>query len=422
MEKRQINPNITLYYIPMEKLKTTTFGLYVRRPLCMKEVSFNAVLPYVLKRGCRMAENSARIAHKLEDLYGAELNVAVTKKGENQMMVFDAEAIADQYAPEGEALSAEITELLFSLLFEPALENGVFRAEFVEQEKKNAKDRIESMINDKRTYAHHRCVEEMCKGEPFGLSVLGTQEGVAEVTAESLYRHYQKIITSSSIDIFVCGTADLDRITETVKSKISGILFTAPPVVQTEILKKNTDVQNITEKMDVTQGKLALGFRTNIAPGAPDAWALVVANSVFGAGTHSKLFNNVREKLSLAYYASSQLEKIKGLMVVNAGIEFANFQKAYDETMVQFQAARAGKITDMEFDSSIKTILNSLNSYYDNQRYMRAFYLDQMIAGTNCDIEEYKQHILAVTKEDVVRVFQKIEPDTVYFLTGKGDA
>ncbi len=422
MEKRQVNPNITLYYIPMEKLKTTTFGLYIRRPLSAREASLNAVLPYVLNRGCRMAADSAQIAHKLEDLYGAELNVTVTKKGENQMMVFDAEAIADQYAPEGEKISQELTELLFSMLLEPVLENGIFRKDFVEQEKKNARDKIQSLINDKRTYAHHRCVEEMCKGEPFGLSVLGTAEGVDGVDAENLYAHYQKIITSSAIDIFVCGTADLNKIEDTVKNKISGILFTAPPVAETQILKKNTDIENVTERMDVTQGKLSIGFRTNIKPTDKDAWALVAANSVFGAGTHSKLFNNVREKLSLAYYASSQLEKVKGLMVVNAGIEFENFQKAYDETMAQFHAIQAGEVTDMEFDSSIKTIINSLNSYYDNQRYMRAFYLDQMIAGTNCDIEEYKKNIMAVTKEDVVRVFRQIQPDTIYFLTGKEEA
>ncbi len=422
MEKRQVNPNITIYYIPMEKLKTTTLGMYVRRPMVAAETSLNAVLPHVLKRGCRMAADSVQVAQTLEGLYGASLNVAVTKKGENQMMVFDTETIADRYAPAGEALSGEMTELLFSMLLEPVLENGVFRREFVEQEKKNAKDRIESLINDKRSYAHHRCVEEMCKGEPFGLSALGTAAGVDQITPENLYAHYQTIITSSVIDIFVCGTANLDQIAETIQKKLGGISFLAPPAVNTEILQKNTDLQRVTEQMDVTQGKLSIGFRTNIRPDDPDAWALTVGNSVFGAGTHSKLFNNVREKLSLAYYASSQLEKMKGLMVVNAGIEFANFQKAYDETMAQFQAIQAGEVTDMEFDSSIKTIINSLNSYYDNQRYMRAFYLDQMLAGTNCDIEGYKRNISAVTKDDVIRAFQKIQPDTVYFLTGKEEA
>lgn len=422
MEKRQINKNITLYYIPMEKLKTTTFGLYIRRPLSRAEASLNAVLPRVLKRGCKAAEDSVKIAHKLEDLYGADLHASVTKRGENQMMFFDAETIADCYAPEGENLSGAVTELLCSMVFEPVLEKGIFRADFVEQEKKNAKDKIQSMINDKRTYAHHRCVEEMCKGEAFALSVYGTPEGVDAVNAENLYAHYKKIVTSSAVDIFICGKADLDSVEHTIQSKIKGITFQKPPVIQTEILKKDGAVSNVIERMDVTQGKLSIGFRTNIKPTDPDAWALVVANSVFGAGTHSKLFNNVREKLSLAYYASSQLEKNKGLMIVNAGIEFENFQKAYDETMAQFKAIQAGEVTDMEFSASIKMIINSLDSYYDNQRYMRIFYLDQMIAGTNCDIAEYKKNIMAVTKDDVIRIFQKIQPDTVYFLTGKEEA
>lgn len=422
MEKQQINSNITLYYIPMEKLKTTTFGVYIQRPLTKEEVSLNAVLPSVLKRGCKAATDSVQVAHMLENLYGAELNVGVTKKGENHLLLLDAETIADKYAPEGEALSREVMGLLFSMLLEPVLENGVFRKDFVEQEKKNAIDRIQSMINDKRTYAYHRCMEEMCKGEAFELSSLGDIADVEAITPETLYAHYQKIITSSKIDIFVCGAAEPAEIAAAVQEKIKGISFSAPPMVKTEILKRDTGIREVQEKMEVTQGKLSIGFRTNIAPTEKDLYALVVANSVFGAGTHSKLFNNVREKLSLAYYASSQLEKSKGLMVVNAGIEFENFQKAYDETMAQFQAVQAGNVTDMEFDSSIKTIINSLDSYYDNQRYMRAFYLDQMLAGTNCDIETYKQNILQVTKEDVVRVFQNIEPDVVYFLTGREEA
>jgi predicted Zn-dependent peptidase len=171
--------------------------------------------------------------------------------------------------------------------------------------------------------------------------------------------------------------------------------------------------------MDVAQGKLSIGFRTNITQEDKDFAALRVFNSVFGAGAHSKLFNNVREKLSLAYYASSQLEKYKGLLVVNAGIEFVNFQKAYDETLVQLEEIKKGNISELEFNSSINAILNSLESCYDDQRMLQNFYLEENITGTNSDIETLKKQIKAVTVEDVVAVSKKLELDTVYFLTGK---
>lgn len=418
----QINHNITLYYIPMQKLKTTTFGLYIHRPLCEAEVTMNAVLPYVLKRGCGLCRDAAEVARYLEELYGAKLHVGVTKKGDNQTIVFDAETISDCYAPAGEQLSKGVMELLLSILLDPVLKDGAFDGEYVAQEKANAADRIESLMNDKRAYARMRCIEEMCKGRPYELSALGRTEDMDGIDAKNLYEHYKKVIPSSVIDIFVCGDADMQLIEQTIREKIRGISFTDANLTKTQILTRDGDIKKVTERMEVTQGKLAVGFRTNVKPADKEFWALVVANSVFGAGTHSKLFNNVREKLSLAYYASSQIERFNGLLVVNAGIEFSNFQKAYDEILAQFEAVKKGEVTDMEYESSIKTIINSLNSYDDDQRYMRNFYLDQSIAQTGCDLEEYKARIKAVTKQDCIDVFQKVELDTVYFLTGEGDA
>ena len=165
--------------------------------------------------------------------------------------------------------------------------------------------------------------------------------------------------------------------------------------------------------------KNAMSFLTNTSPDSDDRYALSVLNSVFGAGAHSKLFNNVREKLSLAYYASSQLEKFKGMMIVNAGIEFENFQKAKDEILVQLEEIKKGNISDFEFDASIKTIVNAYNSYYDDQRALVSLHLSNSVVGTNTEISEYIENISKVTKEDVVRVARKLQLDTVYFLKGK---
>ena len=123
----------------------------------------------------------------------------------------------------------------------------------------------------------------------------------------------------------------------------------------------------------------------------------------------------IRDRLSLAYYASSQLDKFKGLCIVNAGIEFENYQKALDETLVQLEDIKAGKISDLEFDSSINAIVNSYNSYLDDQFSLQLYYLDEEIAGTDMDISQRIDAIKSVTKNAVMHAAQKLKLDTVYF-------
>lgn len=414
-----INSNINLHYIPQKKLKTTTVGVYIRRPLNDAEASYNALLPYVLKSGCRLCADTEMIAKYLENLYGASLGAAVIKHGETQLMYFDAEVISDKYSPQGEPLLEKLTELLLSVLFEPITENGVFRADFVEREKVIALNRIEAAKNDKRTYASERCKEEMCEGEAFAVSRLGTRVGIEKIDEKSLYEYYTNMIKSSAIDIYICGDANIETASDKIREKISTIEFNAAKEITTDILKHERDIKNVTERMDVVQGKLSMGFTTDTKVTDSDFCALMVMNSVFGAGAHSKLFNNVREKLSLAYYASSQLEKYKGLLVVNSGIEFDNFQKAYDEILAQLECIRNGEISDLEFDSSISSILNGLESLKDDQRAMQSYYLGEMLSNTNMDIEEKKRAIKNVTKADVIAVSKKLRLDTVYFLAGK---
>jgi predicted Zn-dependent peptidase len=405
----------------MTKLKTTNLGVYIHRSLNKNDASMNALLPYVLKRACRLCPDMEASSKYLEELYGAYLGASIFKRGDDQIIYFDAEAISDRYTPNNENLLAHLTELILSILFEPVTKDGAFDAEIVAQEKKNAINRINALVNDKRSYASIRCQAEMCQGEAFAISRLGTEDGINAITPKSLYDYYKSIITSSVIDIFVCGDADIDSAASKLREFTDKLSFTDASSPKTQILKKDAPVKTVTDRMEVTQGKLAIGFRTGIAPTDKDYPALVVFNSVFGAGAHSKLFNNVREKLSLAYYASSQLERYKGLLLVNAGVEFKNFKLAYDESLVQLEEIRKGNISDLEFDSSIKAITNSYNSTYDDQRSMAIFSLGEIIAGTNETIEDKLAAIKKVTKEQVAAVAKKLTLDTVYFLEGKED-
>lgn len=405
----------------MKKLKTNVVSIYIRRPLKEDEASKNAVLSYVLKNGCKKFDTTLKITKQLQNLYGATLNSGVIKNGDNQVIYFDAETISDKYAPEGEKLTNELLNLLLNVIFKPLAENNSFNKDIVEREKKTLINRIDSLINDKRAYAQLRCNEEMCKGDNYALTRLGTKESALKIDEKSLYEHYEKIIASSEIDIFISGEANISEAKNVVIDFVKDVNFKPADISETKIIERAENVNNVTDRLDVTQGKLSIGFTTGISAKDNDYPALVVANSIFGSGTHSKLFNNVREKLSLAYYASSSLHKFKGIMFVDAGIEFDKFEDAYKETIYQLNALKKGEISDEELKFSKSTITNSLNSYYDDQRYMQMYALDCLYLGTNCDIEKYKTDIENVTIEDILRVSKNISENTVYFLTGKND-
>ena len=426
MESININSNINLYYIPMTKLKTTTIDVYIHRDLNEEESSLNALLPYVLKRGCKLCSDSEAISKYLENLYGAGRMIwaddtafaAVRVMGTCFATGHAAGVAAALQAKDGEKLCDSVIDLMLSIMFE----STSFSDEIVEQEKKNAKDRIMAMMNDKRQYAVERCIETMFEGENYAISKLGTQEGIDKITADNLKKHYENIITSSVIDIYICGDADANALAEKIKKYTGKIAFKNADIPKTEIYVPKNEVKNITDKMDVVQGKLCMGFSTGIKPTDSDYPALMVANSIFGGGAHSKLFNNVREKLSLCYYASGSLDKNKGALFVNAGIEFKNFQKAYDEILVQLENVKNGEISQLEYESSINAIINSLESYKDDQDMLQSFYLGQKIVGTDYDIDTLKEKISKITMEDAARVFKNVKLETVYFLTGKEDA
>lgn len=414
-----INDNIMLNYIPMDKLKTTSVGLYIHRNLKKEDASKNAILPHILKRGCKLCKNTKEIAHYLENLYGAKFSAGIAKRGDDHLLCFDFESISDKYAPNGEHLTGGIVELMMSMVFD-ALDS--FDADVFNQERTNSITKIENIINDKRIYANYRCQEEMARGDRFEIPRLGYVEDMKAMTPEALYEYYKEIIVSSPIDIFVCGETNIREIETQIRNAVKGFEFKKAQMPQCTILKKKTQPNNIKEKLNVTQGKLAIGFLTDTRPTDGEYFALAVANAVFGGGAQSKLFNNVREKLSLAYYAGSFIDRYKGFMMVNAGIEFENFEKAYSEIMLQLEEMKAGNITEHELESSKGFIINSLNSYYDDQHALISFYLNEKIAQTFADIDQCIERIKRVTKEDAAKAMAKVRLDTVYFLTGKEEA
>ncbi|MDO4563127.1 MAG: pitrilysin family protein [Clostridia bacterium] len=414
MEHIEIKKGINMYFIPDGKFKTFTASVLIYRKLSRGEVTKNSLVSAMLDKGSEKYADMRAIDMKLESLYGTNFYNHTSRRGECQLLRVGVDAVADEFLPKGENNQEKALELLFELLLKSA-----FSADALSVEKQNLRDAIEAAKNDKRSYAITRLLEEMCKDEPYGTNTLGYVSDIDAIDAPSLMRHYRQMLDESPIDIVFSGNFDMEAARDICQNRMAQLCERDARYPETEIKKEVREVCTVTEKMDVTQGKLCIGFRTNTDPVGDDYYALVVCNMIYGGSANSKLFNNVREKLSLCYYASTGIERYKGIMTLQSGIEFENFQKAYDEIFAQLDDIKKGNVTEHEFDAAIKTIEGSLAGRYDSTAAMEDYYASQIMLGTNMSIEDYIAKIKQVTLDDVVRVADSIQLDTVYFMEGE---
>lgn len=413
---------IEVYRIAADKFKTNSINIFFLDNLERQSVTYNALVPAVLRRGSRSFKTLREIALRLEELYGAGFDCGVSKKGECHIIQFYMDFISDNYTMEDDSLFESAFNLMFEIIFEPELENGDFKEDILVQEKENLRKLIESRINDKMTYGVERCFEEMCSDEPYGLYEYGYAEDLESITPAKLYKHYKRMVENYPVKVFLTGDMD-NKKTDLVARKLSEV--GRKQIKELEVCntdKKAGKVKDITEKMIVTQGKLSMGFRTNTAPGSDDYYSLLVFNGILGGGIHSKLFQNVREKASLAYYAYSRLEKFKGLMVISSGIDTNNREKAQNIILQQIEEIRKGNISDYEYESTIKTIETGMKSLMDSQLQIVDFYLSQTVAGTDDSFAAVVRKVKKAERQDVIDVSKKIQLDTVYFLTGDSKA
>ena len=314
--RKELAEGVFLTYVPAAKFKTGVLGAQLITPLEESTVAAGALLPAVLRRGTTAHRDMRSIAAELDRLYGASIAYTVRKKGENQCLGFVGSFLDERYVPGGERLLEPMADLLGELLLDPLTRNGRFLSDYVESEKENLIDAIESILNDKRDYADARLLQEMCRGERYGIDRLGTVTGVERLTNQTLYRYYSELLATARIELFYCGSADCARVEGALDRALAALPRerVAEPAVAERVGAPET-VREITETMDVTQAKLAMGYRA----ASEDTPALLLANLIFGGYSNSKLFLNVREKLSLCYYASSGYHRSKGIITVSRG-------------------------------------------------------------------------------------------------------
>ncbi|ABN52218.1 MAG TPA: insulinase family protein [Hungateiclostridium thermocellum] len=410
---------IKIYTIKSKKFKTNSINIFFYDDLTRENATKNAMIPAVLRRGCEGYPTIRDISLYLEELYGSVFDCGVTKKGEHQIIQFYVEYISNKYAQPDIDLTKKNFDLLLNIITRPVLENNAFKKEYVEQEVQNLKELIESRVNDKMQYVIEKCLEEMCKDEPFGIYDYGSVEDLRGIDEKNLYEHYKYFLETLPVYVFISGDVDDEGIKYITDGLAKIKRGNVKSLAKTKVEVNTGEVRNIIERVSVNQGKLCLGFRTNTPPGSKDYYKLLVYNSILGGGLHSKLFQNVREKAGLAYYAFSRLEKFKGLMVVSCGIEIKNKDKALEIIYKQLDEIKNGNISDYEYEASIKSIETGIKSLKDSQLQIVDFYLSQYIAETDDTPDDVIENVKKVTKKDVVDIAERIKLDTVYFLTSK---
>lgn len=414
-ERINIGNGINLNLIKTDKFKSNLLSYYFIRPLSKEEVTKNTLLPLVLKRGTEDYDTNLKIQKKLEQMYGANLSIGINKRGEKQVLRFTLENVNGSYVDDNDYIY-DVVDLLKSIIYNPTLEKGYFRKDYVFQEKENLRKRIEGRINDKRSYALDRCIEEMCKNEKFSIHPLGTLEDLKKVDETTLYEHYQEVIQTSPIEIFYVGEYDeklVDYIKNIEKVNREEIIDIPRETVSNNVSTKNM----VSESLDVNQGKLVLGLRTGIPYEEKLYNGLLVASDILGGGPNSKLFRNVREKESLAYYISSSVLKYKSLMLIDGGIEFANFDKTISIIKDELEELKNGIFSDEDIEISKKSIISSTRSIKDSIFLISEFFFSQSLSKDDRSLNEILDDINSVTRDEIIEASSSIALDTIYFMT-----
>ena len=425
-EKITLSPGATLTCAGTDKFKTGCMSVNLIIPLARETAAMGALLPHVLRRGSAIHPDMESIAELTDELYGARIEPIVRKKGELQCIGFYADFIDDDYVPAGDRILERVTELLGELLLRPRLRAGMLQADYVESERSNLIDRIRAGINDKRSYAGNALLKNMCSGEPFGVNRIGDEIEARAITAQALTAHYNHVFETARIEVFYCGHADTRRVELAVRDMLNGLPRTvkSPENFSTSILFEppEKETREFREQLDVSQGKLALGFRMGKTMLEPDYPAFSVFNAAFGGSVTSKLFLNVRERLSLCYYASSTIERHKGVMVVSSGVEFKNFETARTEILAQLDSIRNGELSDWEFVSAKRAVMTAQLAALDRPLGLEESIFDLCIAGIPYTPDELATLADVVTREKVIEIANSIVLDSVYYLEGKGAA
>ena len=410
-------PGVTLRVFPAERFKQGCLSLQFLRPMRHEEAAVNAIIPAVLLRGTTAHPDLRSITLRLDDLYGASVGALVRRVGDYQTMGLYCGFIEDRYALSGDRVLEPMLDFLEELLLEPVTEGASFCQEFVESEKRNLIATIESERNDKRAYTAAQMLKKMCSADSFGIPRLGEKEQVEQIDAASAWAHYQTVLRCSPVEIFYVGSGDAQAVAERLR-RLFGRIDRQPEALPPQTAFRDGGGGTYTETMAISQGKLSMGFVTPITNQAPEFAAMQVLNTVFGAGMTSKLFMNVREKMSLCYSIGSGYYGSKGILTVSAGIDCDKEPIVTAEILRQLEACKAGQITAEELAAGKEAILSGLRGVHDSPGSIEGYETTAAISQLPMTVTEYYRAVEAVTIADVAAAAKTVALHTTYFLKG----
>lgn len=419
-QKEEIKQGITIHQIHTENFKTNLYAIFLAIPLERENVTLDALIGAVLRRGTQKFQTQEAISKELERMYGASFNCGIEKTGDNHILKFYLETLSEEFLPEPEKLNEKCLSILLDIAFNPLTINGAFKPEYVEGEKQNLKQIIESKIDNKAKYAYDRCIEEMYKNEPYGLYKFGYIEDIDSINTETLYKRYQELISKCKVDIFCSGRLNEQEIIKQIKKNenIQKLQERKPQyIINNEITENKKTVQQNTveESMQITQGKLVIGLDIKSME-ENSRFIASVYNAILGGGANSKLFQNVREKQSLAYTAGSNYLRTKNSIFIRCGIEIANYQKALETIKQQLTDMEKGDFSEEDLNNAKRLIVSSVDAISEEQDTEITYYYGQELSDRFMSIEDYKKQILEVTKEQVVELAKQVQINTIYFL------
>lgn len=423
--KKEVKKGITLHQINTNKFKTNLIAIFLSTPLTRKNVTYNAVLSSVLRRGTKNIQNQEELSKKMEEMYGAEYNCGVNKIGNDHVLKFYMETINDDFLPqEAENMLKTGIDMLCEIAFDPLVKNGGFDDEYVSQEKENVKQIIEAKKDNKAGYAAYRCLEEMYKNEPAGLYRFGYVEDMEKINPKNLYEYFLSLLKQCKIDIFVSGdlnNVDLIKIinnNENIKK-----LEPRDPIYVINKPEKRVQIEKekyVEEKLDVTQGKLVIGYDVILDEEKLKCENLkyigMVYNAILGGSANSKLFQNVREKASLAYTVNSGYAYYCGNIFINAGIDIGNFQKTVDIIKKQIEDMEKGEFSEQDIKNVKNTMISNIKSIDDEQDTEIIYFLGQELSNIKNSLEQYIEKVQDVKKSEIVDFAKNVKINMIYFL------
>ncbi len=409
-----------IYYnsIINKRQKTNTIIIHLITKLEAETASKNAIIPYLLASSSKAYPTITVLNKKLSELYGSALKGAVSKMGDSQTLSLMAGCINNRYTFDGENITEELVRLMADALINPNIEDNGFSRKDFDLKKQELIDDIDAEINEKRSYAFKRANQNIFKNEPAALSVKGDRKYAEAITAEDCYAQYKKLLKTAQVEILFVGAEESSSCKEILTKTFNSIEreFSGNNTSDKSMLKN--EVCRVTENHDIAQSKMVMAFKTDY----DNIVAMKLMNAIYGATPISKLFDNVREKLSLCYYCSSGINDKKGVVYVDSGVEHINTEKAEAEILNQLTLMCNGEFSDEDIENARKALINSWRGVSDSARSIADWYYNQAYLGTSESPEERIEKLKDVSREDIIAAAKSLKLDTVYILSGKESA